>query len=81
MFRGETGEPSRYYYTPQTTVVDDTGRTMAWTDVTAQTPATVYYEKTGDRMVVKRVVVRKKIAGGAAVEKKETTTTTTTTRP
>ena len=81
MFRGEAGEPVRYYYTPQTTVVDETGGTLAWRDVTADTPATVYYEKTGDRMVVKRVVVRKKAKGAAVVEKKETTTTTTTTRP
>ena len=60
MFRGETGEPVRYYYTPQTTVVDETGSTLAWNTVNADTPATVYYEKAGDRMVVKRVVVRKK---------------------
>ena len=81
MFRGERGEPSRYYYTPQTTIVDETGGTVAWNAVTADTPATVYYEKTGDRMVVKKVVVRRKTNAGGAVKKEETTTTTTTTRP
>lgn len=80
MFRGEAGEPVRYYYTPDTAVVDETGHTVAWTDVAADVPATVYYEKTGDRMIVKRVVVRK-VRGAGVVEKKETTTTTTTTRP
>lgn len=81
MFRGETGEPVRYYYTPETTVVDDTGARIAWNDVSVDTPATVYYEKTGDRMVVKRVVVKKKTHAGGTVKKEETTTTTTTTRP
>ena len=81
MFRGETGEPVRYYYTPQTTVVDETGNTLAWNTVNADTPATVYYEKNGDRMVVKRVVVRKKANDAAVIKKEETTTTTTTTRP
>ena len=81
MFRGEAGEPVRYYYTPNTTVVDETGATVAWTNVTADVPATVYYEKTGDRMVVKKVIVRKKAQDAALIEKKETTTTTTTTRP
>jgi len=81
MFRGETGDPARYYYTPQTTVVDEAGATVPWTDVRADIPATVYYEKTGDRMVVKKVVVRKKTKGAGVVEHKETTTTTTTTRP
>jgi len=75
MFRGETGEPVRYYYTPQTTIVDPVGHTVAWTDVRPDMPATVYYEKTGDRMVVKRVVLKKPVV----VEK--TTTTTTTTQP
>jgi len=79
MFRGEAGEPVRYYYTPQTTVVDETGANVAWTNVTADVPATVYYEKTGDRMVVKKVIVRHKAANADLVEKKETTTTTTTT--
>jgi hypothetical protein len=75
MFRGDTGDPVRYYYTPETTVVDPAGHTVAWTDVRPDMPATVYYEKSADRMVVKRVVLKKPVV----VEK--TTTTTTTTQP
>ena len=74
-FRGETGAPTRYYYTPETSIVDPVGHTVAWSDIRPDMPATVYYEKTGDRMVVKRVVLKKPVV----VEK--TTTTTTTTQP
>jgi hypothetical protein len=76
-FRGETGEPSRYYYTPETTVLDPAGHTVAWTDIHSDLPATVYYDTVGERRVVKRVVLKKPVV----VEKKETTTTTTTARP
>lgn len=75
-FRGETGEPTRYYYTKDTTVVDPSGRTVAWSDIRPDLPATIYYEKTGDRMIVKRVVLKNPV-----VIQKETTTTTTTERP
>ena len=75
MFRGEAGEPSRYYYTRDTAIVDPAGRSVAWSDVRPDMPATVYYEKTGDRMIVKRVVLTKPVT----VEK--TTTTTTTSQP
>lgn len=82
MFRGAAGDPVRYYYTPQTTIVDDAGTTLAWNDFRADMPATVYYEKVGDRMVVKKVVVTKKSAvKGAAVTKETETTTTTTVKP
>lgn len=77
MFRGETGEPVRYYYSPETTVVDPAGHTVAWTDVRSDLPATVYYDTVGERKVVKRVVLKKPVV----VEHKETTTTTTTTKP
>ena len=30
-FRAGTAEPVRYYYTPETTIVDPTGHTVAWT--------------------------------------------------
>jgi hypothetical protein len=75
MFRGQTGEPARYYYTSDTPIVDPAGHTVAWSDIRPDLPATIYYEKTGDRMIVKRVVLQKPIV----VEKE--TTTTTTTRP
>jgi hypothetical protein len=76
MFRGDTGDPVRYYYTSETAIVDPAGHNVAWTDVRPDMPATVYYEKTGDRMVVKRVVLKNPV-----VVEKTTTTTTTTTNP
>ena len=77
MFRGATGDPTRYYYTPETTIVDPAGKTVEWSSIRPDMPATVYYTKTGDRMVVKKVVLTKPVV----VEKTTETTTTTTTRP
>ena len=78
-FRTSSGaEPVRYYYTKETTVVDPAGRTVAWSDIRPDLPATVYYARQGDRMVVRKVVLTKPVN---VIEKKETTTTTTTTRP
>jgi len=39
-------------------------------------PATVYYAREGDRMIVRKVVLTKPVT--EVIEKKETTTTTTT---
>src|SRR5437764_13984395 len=75
-FRTGTAEPVRYYYTPETTIVDPAGQTVAWTDVRPDMPATVHYIRQGDRMIVKRVVLAK-----PGTVTKETTTTTTTTQP
>jgi len=75
-FRTGTAEPVRYYYTPETTIVDPVGHTVAWTDVRPDMPATVHYVRQGDRMIVKRVVLAKPVT-----VTKETTTTTTTTQP
>ena len=71
-----TAEPVKYYYSKSTTVVDPTGRTVEWSDVRPEMPATVYYVKEGDRMIVQKVVLTRPV--GAVIEKKETTTTTTT---
>jgi hypothetical protein len=75
-FRAGTAAPVRYYYTPETVVVDPAGHTVTWTDVRADMPATVHYVRQGDRMIVKRVVLAKPVT-----VTKETTTTTTTTAP
>ena len=72
-----TAEPVKYYYTKSTTLVDPTGRTVEWSAVRPDMPATVYYSTVGDRVVVRKVVVSRP----AAVIKREETTTTTTTRP
>jgi hypothetical protein len=71
-----TAEPVRYYYTKSTTLVDPTGRTVEWSAVRPDMPATVYYVKEGDRMIVRKVVLTKPVS--EVIEKKETTTTTTT---
>jgi hypothetical protein len=75
--RGTTGAPVRYYYTKDTTILDPEGRTVTWSAVRPDLPATVYYVREGDRMIVRKVVLSKP----TVVEKKETTTTTTTERP
>ncbi len=69
--------PVKYYYTKSTTILDPEGRTVTWSAVRPDLPATVYYVKEGDRMVVRKIVLSKP----AVVESKETTTTTTTTKP
>ena len=71
-----TAEPVKYYYTKRTTVVDPTGRTVEWSAVRPDMPATVYYAREGDRMIVRKVVLTKPVS--EVIEKKETTTTTTT---
>jgi len=75
--RGTTGAPVRYYYTKDTTILDPEGRTVTWSAVRPDLPATVYYVREGDRMIVRKVVLSKP----TVVEKKETTTTTTTQKP
>ena len=67
--------PVKYYYTKSTTVLDPEGKTLTWSVVRPDMPATVYYTKEGDRMVVTKVVLTKP---ATVYEKKETTTTTTT---
>ena len=80
MFQTTSGaEPVRYYYTKDTTVVDPAGRTVTWSAIRPDMPATVYYSTVGDRVVVRKVVLAQPQA--PAVIKHEETTTTTTTKP
>ena len=72
---GTTETPVKYYYTTDTTVLDPEGRVVTWSAVRPDVPATVYYVRDGDRMIVRKVVLNK-----PTVIEKETTTTTTTTR-
>jgi hypothetical protein len=65
--------PVKYYYTKETTILDPAGRTVTWTDIRPDLPATVYYVREGDRMVVRKIVLSKPVK----VEKDTTTTTTT----
>jgi hypothetical protein len=69
--------PTRYYYTRDTTIVDPEGRTVSWSAIRPDMPATIYYTTVGDRVLVRKVVLSRP----PAVIKHEETTTTTTTRP
>src|SRR5437773_7641167 len=71
---GTTGAPVRYYYSKDTTLLDPEGRTVTWSAVRPDLPATVYYVREGDRMIVRKIMLTKPV-----VTEKETTTTTTTT--
>ena len=75
--RGTTGGPVKYYYTKDTTILDPAGQTVTWSAVRPNVPATVYYVREGDRMIVRKIVLTKP----AVIEKETTTTTTTTERP
>jgi uncharacterized protein (DUF2252 family) len=66
----------KYYYNKKTVLVDPSGRTVEWTALKPDMPATYTYVKEGDRMVVTKVTLAKPV-----VIEKETTTTTTTTKP
>ena len=65
--------PVKYYYTKETTILDPAGRTVTWSDIRPDLPATVYYVREGDRTIVRRIVLSKPVK----VEKDTTTTTTT----
>ena len=65
--------PVRYYYDKTTTVLDPEGRVVTWSAVRPDLPATVYYVRQGDRMIVRKIVLTKP---ATVYEKKETTTTT-----
>ncbi len=77
MVRGTTGAPVRYYYGKDTTILDPEGRTVTWSAVRPDLPATVYYVREGDRMIARKIVLSKP----TVVEKETTTTTTTTEKP
>ena len=75
-FRSTTDTaPVRYYYNKSTTILDPEGRTVTWSAIRPDLPATFYYVKEGDRMIVRKIVLTKP---AATYEKKESTTTTTT---
>ena len=77
-FRTEpNAAPVRYYYTKDTTVLDPEGRLVNFSAIRPDLPATIYYIRDGDRVVVRKVV----LSQPPAVIKHEETTTTTTTRP
>jgi hypothetical protein len=70
---GTTGAPARFDYTNDAHVFDPEGHPLSWSVLRPDIPATVYYVREGNRMIVRKVVVSKPV-----VVEKETTTTTTT---
>lgn len=70
--------PVRYYYTKETTILDPEGRVVTWSAIGPELPATVYYVREGDRLIVRKILLSRP---GTVYERKETTTTTTTERP
>jgi len=77
-FRTSTeAAPVRYYYSKDTTILDPEGHVVTWSAVRPDLPATVYYVREGDRMLVRKIV----LSQPTVIEKKETTTTTTTEKP
>ena len=73
-FRSTTDTaPVKYYYSKDTSILDPEGNTVTWSAVRPDLPATVYYVREGDRMIVRKIVLSKP----TVIEKKETTTTTT----
>jgi hypothetical protein len=71
-----SAQPTMYYYTPQTVVVDATGAAVQISALRPDMPVTYTYTKQGDRMVVTKVTLQKPIT-----YYEKTTTTTTTTNP
>src|SRR5437867_529670 len=67
--------PVKYYYTKDTTILDPTGHTVTWSAIRPDLPATVYYVREGDRMIVRKIMLTKPVA-----DEKENTTTKTTER-
>jgi hypothetical protein len=65
--------PVRYYYDKTTTILDPEGRTITWSAIRPDLPATVYYAREGDRMIVRKIVLSQP---GTVYEKTEQTTTT-----
>ncbi len=68
-------EPTKYYYSKSTTVVDPTGAAVDMALLRPDMPVKYTYVKEGDRMVISKITVQKPVAEIT----KETTTTTTTT--
>ena len=52
-------DPISYSYTKTTTYVDENGKPVSIETVKSGLPVTVYYDKSGNKMVATKVVVRK----------------------
>ncbi len=73
-----SADPTMYYYTGKTTVVDPDGQAVQISALRPDMPVTYTYAKEGDRMVITKVTLEKPIT---YYEKTSKTTTTTTENP
>ena len=60
-----SSDPITYAYTKTTTYVDENGKPVSIETVKSGLPVTVYYDKSGNKMVATKVVVRKTLLGDA----------------
>ena len=56
-----SADPISYSYTKTTTYVDENGKPVSIETVKSGLPVTVYYDKSGNKMVATKVVVRKTV--------------------
>jgi hypothetical protein len=81
-----SAEPMRYSYSKSTTVVDQNGAPVDVSIIKTGIPVQVFYDRTGDQMVARKIVVHttttvpaqpQVIEQPPVIEKKTVTTTTT----
>ena len=66
MFRSSpNAAPVRYYQSKDTAIVDAQGRTVDQSEIRPGVGATMYYTKSGDRMIVHKVVLGQPTSAGA----------------
>ena len=56
-----SADPVSYSYTKTTTYVDETGKPVSIETVKTGLPVTIYYDKSGNKMVATKVVVTKAV--------------------
>jgi hypothetical protein len=78
-----SSEPLRYTYSKSTTVVDQNGTPLDISVIKTGVPVHVFYDRTGDQMVARKIVVETTPVEQppTVIEKKTTTTTTTQGQP
>ena len=59
--RTTAAEPVGYSHTKTTTYVDEDGKAVSIETVKSGLPVTVYYDRSGDKMVATKVVVRRTV--------------------
>jgi hypothetical protein len=79
---GTTGAPARFYYTNEAPhVFDPEGHPLSWSVLRPDIPATVYYVREGDRMIVRKVVLNKPVTTTTVTREVTTTGPAVATEP